>query len=87
MWQLIETANKKIPPPGSNIGNSPSDMLLGWAGSKTIMVGGWVPGRNDDGSWDQSGARGCWTDAFGHVAFSPPTHWMPLPSPPHKEIE
>ncbi|WP_157073607.1 DUF551 domain-containing protein [Sphingomonas soli] len=72
-WQPIDTAPTWQPEQGANIALGRPEVILGWAGSTTVLLGYWHPDRKGGGSWETCGT--------GLVAAHP-THWMPMPVPP-----
>lgn len=78
-WRTIDSAPKRIPPPGANISLGNPEIIVGWVGSRRVTFAYWEPERDETDSWDQSG-RGRWCVIGGTLAA--PTHWVPLPEPP-----
>jgi hypothetical protein len=82
-WQPIATAPKRQDLPGANIAlDGKPEIIAGWAESAKISFARWIPERDPEtGTWSQDG-RGYWS-WDGRAFYMTPTHWMPLPEPPH----
>ena len=75
IWQPIEMAPK-----------DGAEIIM--SNGKDVSAGSWFNGS--DGTCDRDGAPNCdeqdagWMDWSGGM-LPEPTHWMPLPPPPHQE--
>ncbi len=81
-WLPIENAPRNIPSPDANIVTGRPEIMVWFGGG--VKLAYWVPDRDEDGRWDQSG-KGFWQLCGQGFIIGQPTHWMPLPAPPKGE--